>query len=214
MCRYIRTLYSCGHKVEISIPSNDRCFYTQCLRLEWVEKDANQACEFCPARRRGTNHGAEDRPADNETVRSDYTHPRYDEGSPENEEPSFNPFFGQAGLEHEDAYRRSALIAFRRRNDIEREQWDRYYGNLHLRRAENGHVEGREFCGCEHCNTQRRVDMNNRQVDINNRYRRRDEEEYDVDEHREPRRSSQRSGQQSGQQRTSRGQTGLRGGMA
>lgn len=202
MCRYIITLYSCGHEVEISIPSSDRCLQTQCPRLVWIEKDANHVCEFCPDRRRGTSHGAEDRPADNETVRSDYTHPRYD---PENVEPSFNPFLGQGGQEREETYRRNALLAFRRRNDIEREQWDRYYETRHSRRVEEGHIEGNEFCACEHCNTQRRVDMNNRQLAINNHLRGRDEGDYDVDEHRQRRRRSS-------QRRTGRSQTGLRGG--
>lgn len=176
----------------MSVPSSIRCLHTRCPRFEWTERAADRVCDICPAGRGGTNREAEYRPAENETVRSDYTHPRFDEGG-RNGEPSFNPFLGQGGQEHEEAYRRNALIAFRRRNDIERAQWDRYYDNRHELMAERAHTGNREFCGCENCATQRRVDMNNRQLAINNHSRAR-EEEYGVDRHRRRRRSSRSRG--------------------
>lgn len=166
--------------MELCIPTSQRCSQTRCPRTEWVRRSADHICDICPVIRAARGNRTEDQNSEAETIRSGYTHPRYDYGNSENGAPSFNPFYGQAGQEHEETYRRNALLAFRRRQDIEREHWERYnerhHSNSNTRHSSNEH------CNCELCQTQRRVERNNRQVERNNFVRNRDEEAREEEE--------------------------------
>lgn len=216
MCRYTRTRYSCGHELELCIPTNQTCSYARCLRTEWVQRNADHSCDICAAistrtaavdrttvraravmgdraaiRTRVAGDGTEDQNTEAGTVRSDYTHPRYDYGNSTGA-PSFNPFYGQAGQEHEETYRRNALLAFRRRQDIEQEHWERYNRRHHS--DPNTRHSSNEYCDCQYCHTQRRVERNNRQVESNNFVRNRDEEAREEEAQGASRSSRPRSG--------------------
>lgn len=212
--------------MELCIPSNQTCSYARCLRTEWVQRNANHSCDICAAiktrartvagdraaiRARVAGDGTEDQNTEAETVRSDYTHPRYDHGNSDGA-PSFNPFYGQAGQEHEETYRRNALLAFRRRGDIEQEHWNRYNQRHHS--GPNTRHSSNEHCDCQLCQTRRRVEHNNRQVERNNSVRNRDEEAREEEAQGASRSSRPRSGysRSNRSRRTSRSRSRSRSG--
>lgn len=150
MCRYTKTAYACGHSIGKSTPTSGSCHDIPCPPVKVTLTSVNE-CHRC-ARHTNVKH----RKA---SAKTGYIEYRREEIASD-----FNPFFGQGGQADEQTYRHNALLAYRRRRDIEwegrgssKEYQDLGYDprTREIERGQGIHVEGRkreldgEYCESE-----------------------------------------------------------------
>lgn len=150
MCLFVITSYSCGHCTTRTVYFHTRCRKVRCPGTKTTDVIIGDSCSDC---KRYT--------LDARDI-SVYFNCLNDSSGGSGDD--FNPFFGQGGYEDEATYHARALIAFRRKQDLERARapWA----------AQNTTPPHEKYCYCELCEIDKRLAKSNNALKVFNALRR------------------------------------------